>query len=90
MHRNKRNRNFTTPRICFDISFPPGTSSSSTSQSEIVSETPTLQNLKSPNTPKFPTDIDSTQTLAQLRDNPFCKISFKTSPIIIVIGKKKY
>ena len=64
----RRNRNFQTPRITFSIPQSP-TPSSSENSSITLPDTPTLTPQQS--TPHIPSELGSTPTSAQIRENPF-------------------
>ena len=64
----RRNRNFQTPRITFSIPQSP-TPSNSENSSITLPDTPTLTPQQ--NTPKIPSELGSTPTSAQIRENPF-------------------
>ena len=65
----RRNRNFQTPRVHFDILQSP-TPTTSEISSSTLRETPTL--LPQHSTSNIPSDyLESTPTLQQIRENPF-------------------
>ena len=65
----RRNRNFQTPRVTFNIPQSPTPSISEVS-SNTLPDTPTLTSKQ--NTPNLPADyLSSTPTTEQIRENPF-------------------